>query len=118
MLDNRTVVRLGLGPYFQRFPGQLVRDLSVGGGVYQTNYTLIPNQVNSPVFPKPLAATSSVSTSLQNSLVTFAKSGTPYPQLANRQRRFLALSRRRSPVAHRALSRPFAADLLRVFALD
>src|ERR1039458_6046456 len=50
MLDNRTVVRLGLGTYFEPFPGQLVRDLSVGGGVYQTNYTLIPNQISSPVY--------------------------------------------------------------------
>jgi hypothetical protein len=80
MLDNRTVVRLGLGTYFEPFPGQLIRDLSVGGGVYQTNYTLIPSQINSPVFPKALAATSSVSTALQNSLVTAVKFRNPYTE--------------------------------------
>ncbi len=80
MLDNRTVVRLGAGMYHEPFPGQLIRDLTVGGGVYQTNYTIIPNQVNSPVFPKPLASTSSVATSLQNSLVTAAKFRNPYTE--------------------------------------
>jgi hypothetical protein len=80
MLDNRTVVRLGLGMYYEPFPGQLIRDLTVGGGVYQTNYTIIPNEINSPVFPKPLASTASVSTSIQNSIVTFAKFHNPYTE--------------------------------------
>ena len=97
MLDNRTVVRLGFGMYYEPFPGQLIRDLTVGGGVYQTNYTLIPNQVNSPVFPKPLASTSSVSTSLQNSLVTAAKFRNPYTEqgtvaIERRLTNFMALA--------------------------
>ncbi|MGA3017954.1 MAG: carboxypeptidase regulatory-like domain-containing protein [Bryobacteraceae bacterium] len=97
MLDNRTVVRLGLGTYFEPFPGQLIRDLTVGGGVYQTNYTLIPTQTNSPVFPKPLAATSSVSTSLQNSIVTASKFRNPYTEqgtvaIERRLNKFMALA--------------------------
>ncbi len=97
MLDNRTVVRLGLGTYYEPFPGQLLRDLTVGGGVYQTNYTIIPNQVNSPVFPKALASTSSVSTALQNSLVTMAKFRNPYTEqgtvaIERRLTKFMALA--------------------------
>jgi hypothetical protein len=97
MLDNRTVVRVGLGAYYEPFPGQLVRDLTVGGGVYQTNYTLIPNQTNSPVFPKALASTSSVAVGLQNSLVTAAKFRNPYTEqgtvaIERRLNKFLALA--------------------------
>jgi hypothetical protein len=97
MLDNRTVVRLGLGTYFEPFPGQLVRDLFVGGGVYQTNYTLIPNQISSPVYPKPLASTSSVSTAVQNSLVTAVKFRNPYTEqgtvaIERRLTNFMALA--------------------------
>jgi hypothetical protein len=97
MLDNRTVVRLGLGSYYEPFPGQLVRDLTVGGGVYQTNYTLIPNQINSPVFPKPLASTASVSTAVQNSIVTAAKFRNPYTEqgtvaIERRVTKFMALA--------------------------
>jgi hypothetical protein len=97
MLDNRTVVRLGVGLYYEPFPGQIVRDLTVGGGVYQTNYTLIPQQINSPVFPKVLASTNSVSTSLQNSIVTAAKFRNPYTEqgtvaIERRLNKFMALA--------------------------
>jgi hypothetical protein len=75
----------------------LVRDLTVGGGVYQTNYTLIPNQINTPVFPKALAATSSVAVALQNSLVTAAKFRNPYTEqgtvaIERRLNKFAALA--------------------------
>jgi Carboxypeptidase regulatory-like domain len=97
MLDNRTVVRIGLGAYFEPFPGQLIRDLFVGGGVYQTNYTIIPQTINSPVFPKPLASTSSVTTSVQNSFVTAAKFRNPYTEqgtvaIERRLTKFMALA--------------------------
>jgi hypothetical protein len=97
MLDSRTVVRLGLGTYYEPFPGQLVRDLFVGGGVYQTNYTLIPYQVNSPVFPKALASTSTVATGLQNSFITAAKFRNPYTEqgtvaIERRLTNFMALA--------------------------
>src|SRR5271157_4929058 len=97
MLDNRTVVRLGLGSYYEPFPGQLVRDLTVGGGVYQTNYSIISNEVNSPVFPKPLASTASVATAIQNSIVTVAKFRNPYTEqgtlaIERRVTNFMALA--------------------------
>jgi hypothetical protein len=78
MLDNRTVVRIGLGSYYEPFAGQLVRDLTVNNGVYQTNYTINANQVNAPVFPKALASTLSLATSLQNSFVAAARFRDPY----------------------------------------
>jgi hypothetical protein len=82
MLDNRTVVRIGLGSYYEPFNGQLIRDLYTGGGVFQTNYTLIPQQINSTVFPKVLANTASVSTALQNALITAQKFRNPYTEQA------------------------------------
>jgi len=99
MLDNRTVVRLGLGQYHEPFPGQLVRDLSVGGGVYQTAFTLIGTQVGAPVFPKALAAISSVNANLQNVTYTAAKFRNPYTEQAT-----LAIERRLTAFAALALT--------------
>jgi len=97
MLDNRTVVRLGIGMYYEPFAGELIRDLTVGGGVYQTEFTLIPQETNASVFPKPLAAIGTVAAALQNSLVTAAKFRDPYTEqgtiaVERRLNKFMALS--------------------------
>ena len=56
MLDKRTVVRFGGGSYYEPFPGQLLHDLYVGGGNYQTYYSLAPTTTGTVVFPKALPA--------------------------------------------------------------
>ncbi len=57
MLDKRTVVRLGAGSYYEPFPGQLLHDLYVGGGNYQTYFELAPTTTSTVVFPQVLPAT-------------------------------------------------------------
>jgi hypothetical protein len=54
MLDNRTVVRMGAGSYYEPFPGQLLHDLYLGGGNYQSYYTLTPASGSAVVFPQVL----------------------------------------------------------------
>ena len=54
MLDKRTVVRIGGGSYYEPFPGQLLHDLYVGGGNYQSYFELAPYITGTVVFPKVL----------------------------------------------------------------
>lgn len=54
MLDSRTVFRIGGGTYYEPFPGQLLHDLSIGGGNYQTYYELTPQETGTVVYPKTL----------------------------------------------------------------
>ncbi|MEI9975713.1 MAG: hypothetical protein WDO73_28825 [Ignavibacteriota bacterium] len=56
MLDRRTVVRIGGGSYYEPFPGQLLHDLFLGGGNFQTSYSLTPAATGTVVFPKTLPA--------------------------------------------------------------
>jgi hypothetical protein len=77
--------------------GQLVRDLSAGGGVYQTAFTLIPSQIGAPVFPKALAAVTSVASNLTNAIYAAAKFRNPYTlqgtiAIERRLTRFMALA--------------------------
>jgi hypothetical protein len=67
LIDNRTVVRVGVGSYYEPFYGQLIHDLWTGGGVYQSYYELTPTEVGSPVFPKVLATTAT--TTLNSALL-------------------------------------------------
>jgi hypothetical protein len=55
MLDSRTVVRIGGGDSYEPFPGQLIHNLYIGGGNYQTPYTLAPFETGAPIFPAALA---------------------------------------------------------------
>ena len=57
LLDKRTVVRVGGGSYYEPYPGELIRYLWMGGGIFQSYYELTPNEVGSPVFPKALPST-------------------------------------------------------------
>jgi hypothetical protein len=56
MLDNRTVLRIGGGTYYDPFPGQLLRDLYVGGGNYQTYFELVPQDTGTVTYPNVLPA--------------------------------------------------------------
>ncbi len=63
-IDRHTVIRAGLGSYYQPFPGQLLQALYTGNAVFQLPVTVSPTQTGSPVFPKiptsPGAATAGV----------------------------------------------------------
>lgn len=80
MLDNRTVVRMGGGSYYEPFPGQLLHDLYVGGGSYQTYFELTPNSVGATLFPQPLpsSATETLNTALLGEFFAAAKFHNPY----------------------------------------
>src|SRR5262249_39956075 len=68
MISKRTVFRVGGGTYYQPFSGQFVRDLFTGGGIYQSNYELVPNAVGAPVFRNTLPSTAT--TTLNSGLLT------------------------------------------------
>jgi hypothetical protein len=80
LLDKRTVVRIGGGRYFEPFPGQTIRDLWTGGGVFQSYYQLTPSAVGAPAFPKVLAttATSTLTSALLSQFYAAQKFSNPY----------------------------------------
>jgi hypothetical protein len=80
MLDKRTVLRVGGGTYYDPFPGQLIRDLWTGGGVFQSYYDLTPAAVGAPAFPKvlPTTATTSLATGLLSEFYAAQRFRDPY----------------------------------------
>lgn len=80
LLDNRTVVRIGGGTFYAPFPGQLLHDLYIGGGNYQTYYELAPAAVGATVFPAPLpsSAVENLNTALQGEFFAGAKFRSAY----------------------------------------
>ena len=53
-LDEHTVVRGGLGVYYEPFVGQLLATLFADNNVYQNSISVNPNQTGAVVFPKVL----------------------------------------------------------------
>jgi hypothetical protein len=51
-LDRHTVIRAGMGSFYQPFPGQLVQALFTGNAVYQLPVTYNSTSTGAPVFPK------------------------------------------------------------------
>jgi Carboxypeptidase regulatory-like domain/TonB dependent receptor len=80
MLDNRTVVRIGGGAYFEPFPGQLIHDLYVGGGSYQTGFSLTPGDTGATVFPAvlPAGAPNTLNAALIDEIFAAQKFRNPY----------------------------------------
>jgi hypothetical protein len=85
-LDQKTVVRLGFGSYFQPYSGQLLEALYTGNGINQANLTLLPNQTGNLPFPK-IFSTTLVSTSFpsgaQDVVFPLNKFRNPYTEQAN-----------------------------------
>lgn len=50
-LGDHTVFRLGLGSYYQPFPGQLLDALYTGNAIYQFPISVTPNLTGAPTFP-------------------------------------------------------------------
>lgn len=50
-MNDKTVVRAGLGVFFARFQGAMLQSLFYGNGLYQSQITVQPTQAGAPTFP-------------------------------------------------------------------
>ena len=81
-LNERTVVRAGLGFFYEPFPGELLDALFTGNAVYQTNALVNPTQNGSPVFPKVIPLAASLPAGTVNVIYPFSKFRNPYSEQA------------------------------------
>ena len=80
MVNDRTVVRIGFGFFYQPFPGQLLDELIAGNGVYQPDISVNPNQKGALVFPHALAPNGAIPTGTENVAFANTKFVNPYTQ--------------------------------------
>lgn len=85
LLNSRTVIRVGVGSFFQPYIGQLLDALYTGNAIYQGSIALNPIQTGAgaPVYPKVLGPTSllpntTTSTGAANIAYALAKMRNPY----------------------------------------
>jgi hypothetical protein len=80
MLDNRTVVRVGGGSYYEPWPGQLLHDLYIGGGNYQSPFELTPQETGTVTFPAvlPPGAVSNLNSALIGEFFPSERFRNPY----------------------------------------
>jgi hypothetical protein len=76
LMDEKTVLRLGFGFYYEPYVGQLLDTLFADNAVYRTGVTINPVQSGSPVFPKLLSA-SAIPTATENVVFAAAKFRNP-----------------------------------------
>lgn len=50
-MNEKTVIRAGLGVFFSRFQGALLQTLFFGNGLYQPQISVLPATAGAPVFP-------------------------------------------------------------------
>jgi hypothetical protein len=55
-LGNRTVLRMGLGSYYQPYPGQLIEAFYTGQAIYQFPISVVPTLTGAPYFPNLVTA--------------------------------------------------------------
>jgi hypothetical protein len=79
-LDDRTVLRVGLGTYYQPFPGELMRLLYTWNGTDQVNLTVDPFRSGSPLFPTIYAPNASIPTGTQDLAFAATKFRNPYSE--------------------------------------
>jgi hypothetical protein len=89
LFSPRTAFRASYGWYYAPFTGQIVDDLFLGNGVYQTNLVVNPNQSGALVFPKVFAPTATPPNGTPNVLYGISKLRQPFTQQIN-----VALERR------------------------
>jgi hypothetical protein len=77
-LDEKTVIRLGAGTYYQPFPGELMRNLYASNGTYQKNILVNPLQTGSPVYPVFFSPTAGVPIGTQEFAFASTKFHNPY----------------------------------------
>ncbi len=80
LVNDRTVVRAGLGFYYEPFPGQLLDALFTGNGVYQTNALVNAPQTGSPVFPRLIPSAAAIPSGSENVIYPTNKFRNPYTE--------------------------------------
>jgi hypothetical protein len=81
-LDSHTVVRLGIGSFYQPFPGQLVESLYTGNAIYQLPITITPSQTGSLIYPRVVAAPGSAPTGTGDLVYAANKLRNPFAEQA------------------------------------
>lgn len=81
LLDDRTVIRGGLGFYYEPFTGQLMREMYAETDFNQNTLTGTPGQSGSLVFPKVVAGFTSVPGGLQDIIYGTNKFRNPYEEV-------------------------------------
>ena len=81
LLNDKTVVRIGVGFYYQPYTGDLLRDLYTGNDVYNTTISVTPNMSGAPVFPKVIASSTTTPNNSQNVLYGDSKLKLPYDEV-------------------------------------
>ncbi|HKE25348.1 MAG TPA: TonB-dependent receptor [Bryobacteraceae bacterium] len=81
LLNDKTVVRVGVGFYYQPFTGELLRDLFTGNDVYNTTISVTPNMSGAPVFPRVIASATTTPNNSQNVLFANSKLKLPYAEV-------------------------------------
>jgi len=72
VINDRTVIRAGIGTFFARFNGNGLDTLYLGNSKYQTSLSVQPTQTGAPVFPNIIAANSAGSFPAGTVNLTFA----------------------------------------------
>ena len=65
-INDRTVLRLGVGSYYEGDPGQLLEALYLGNGIYQLPFTADLSQTAAPVFPRTIGAPTGIPSGTAN----------------------------------------------------
>lgn len=81
LLNDKTVVRAGVGFYYQPFTGELLRELWAGNGMYGPNISVTPNESGAPVFPKVVASSTTLPNGTMNILYANNKLKLPYAEV-------------------------------------
>ena len=76
-LNGKTVIRAGIGTYYQPFSGQLLEALYNGNGISQLQATITPLLASPPVFPHILGSPSSIPKGSQDVLYERSKFRVP-----------------------------------------
>ncbi len=79
-IDDKTVARVGIGTYYQPYPGELMRLLYTWNGIYQSHVSISPLQAGSPVFPVVFGPTAGLPTGTQVVAFAATKFKNPYTE--------------------------------------
>ena len=81
LLNDKTVIRAGVGFYYQPFTGELLRDLYTGNDIYSPNISVTPNESGAPVFPKVIASENTLPNGTKNIFYGNNKLKLPYAEV-------------------------------------
>ena len=79
LLTRKTVVRAGVGMYYQQYPGELL-DTLWGSNGYQVNISMNPNSTGAQVFPRRFLTTTNLPTGSADVAYGISKLRNPYTE--------------------------------------